>query len=148
MLLSRSGPLGFLALLYKPQAIMIGQAILITPLIISLAYEVFYKARYDYWELAIALGADTKQAYYTMLREVLPDVIIVLLIAFSRALGELGVALMVGGNIRGYTRVFTTTIALEVAKGNFEAALILGFILLIIISSISAAVRILGVRRE
>jgi len=148
MLLSRSGPLGFLSLLYKPQAIMIGQAILITPLIVSLAYEVFHKARQDYWELAISLGADTKQAYYAMFREVLPDVITVLLISFSRALGELGVALMVGGNIRGYTRVFTTTIALEIAKGNFETALTLGFILLVIISSITAVVRILGVKRE
>ncbi len=148
MLLSRTGPLGFLQILYTPIAIILGEAILITPLIVSLAYEVFYKARVEYWEVALTLGADTYQAYRTMLRETLSDVIIIFLIAFSRALGELGVALIVGGNIRGFTRVFTTTIALEIAKGNFEFALTLGLILLIIISTITAIIRILGVRRE
>ena len=148
MILSRSGPLGFLSFLYRPEAIIVGEAILVTPLIVSLAYEIFYKAREDYWEVAYTLGADEKQAYTTMIREVTPNIIVIFLIAFSRALGELGVALMVGGNIKGYTRVFTTTIALEVAKGNFETALALGMILLTIISTISAIVRVVGVKRK
>lgn len=148
MVFSRSGPLGFLELLYRPEAIVIGEAILITPLIISLLYETFHKARLDYWEVAFTLGADERQAYVIMIREVFSDIIIVLLIAFSRALGELGVALMVGGNIRGYTRVFTTAIALEVAKGNFEIALNLGALLLAIISIIAVVVRFLGVKKS
>ena len=147
MIFSKSGPLGFLGLLYTPTAIVIGEAVLITPLIISLLYEALSSAKQTYWELALSLGADERQAYYTMLRETLPDLAVTILIAFSRAIGELGVALIVGGNIRGYTRVFTTAIALEIAKGNFEVALSLGLILLIIVSGITAVVRILGARR-
>jgi len=148
MIFNRTGPLGFLSFLYRPEAIIVGESILVTPLVISLAYEVFYRAREDYWEVAYTLGADERQAYLTMIKESFPSIIVVFLIAFSRALGELGVALIVGGNIKGYTRVFTTTIALEVSKGNFETALVLGMILLMIISTISAIVRLLGVKRK
>ncbi|MHA1590446.1 MAG: ABC transporter permease [Candidatus Njordarchaeales archaeon] len=147
-ILSRSGPLGFLGILYTPLAIIIGEAILVTPLIISLLYETLNKARQTYWELAISLGADDIQAYYIMLRETIPDIIITALLAFSRAIGELGVALIVGGNIRGYTRVFTTAIALEISKGDFETALSLGLILFTIVSSITIISRLLGARRE
>jgi len=147
-ILSRSGPLGFLGILYTPLAIIIGEAILVTPLIISLLYETLNKARQTYWELAISLGADDIQAYYIMLREIIPDIIITALLAFSRAIGELGVALIVGGNIRGYTRVFTTAIALEISKGDFETALSLGLILFTIVSSITIISRLLGARRE
>ena len=147
-ILSRSGPLGFLGILYTPLAIIIGEAILVTPLILSLLYETLNKARQTYWELAISLGADDIQAYYIMLRETIPDIIITALLAFSRAIGELGVALIVGGNIRGYTRVFTTAIALEISKGDFETALSLGLILFTIVSSITIISRLLGARRE
>ncbi len=144
LLLSKSGPLGALNLLYRPEAIILGEAILITPLIVSLAYEMFRKARENYWEVAYTLGADELQAGLVMLKETISSLIVIVLISFSRALGELGVALMVGGNIRGYTRVFTTTIALEISKGNFETAIILGLILLGIISTITIVVRVLG----
>ncbi len=147
MLFSSSGPLGYLDILYTPIAIIIGEAILITPLIISLSYDVFHRAYSEYWETSITLGATSSQAFIKLIEETYGEVVVVFLIGFSRAIGELGVALMVGGNIRGFTRVFTTTIALEVAKGNFEVALFLGLILLIIVSTTSAVIRLLGGKR-
>lgn len=143
LIFSRSGPLGFLGLLYTPQIIIIGQAILITPLMISLMYEVFVKALSEYWELALSLGATKGQAYRLIVREVSGDVVVASLIGFTRAIGELGVALMVGGNIKGYTRVFTTAIALEVEKGEFGLAIILGALLFIIVLSIILSVRMI-----
>ncbi len=148
IIFSSSGPLGGLGILYTPFAIMIGEALLITPLLISLSYEIFSKAYYEYWETSITLGATPAQAFMKLITERFEDIIVVLLIGFSRAIGELGVALMVGGNIRGFTRVFTTTIALEVSKGNFDIALFLGFILLIIVSTTSAIIRIMGGRKS
>jgi len=141
LIFSRSGPLGFLKLLYTPQIIVIGQAILITPLLVSLMYEVFTKALAEYWELALSLGASRGQAYKTVIREVSGDILTISLIGFSRAIGELGVALIVGGNIKGYTRVLTTAIALEVEKGEFNVAMILGLLLFIIVLSVILSIR-------
>lgn len=142
LLFSRAGPLGLLNMLYTPQAIVIGQAILITPLLISLMYEVFTKAIGDYWELAMSLGASKSQAYKLVMREVIGDIVVISLIGFARAIGELGVALLVGGNIKGITRVLTTAIALEVEKGEFEEAIILGAILLMTILIIVVTARV------
>lgn len=141
LIFSRSGPLGFLKLLYTPQIIIIGQAILITPLLVSLMYEVFSKALTEYWELALSLGASRSQAYKTIIREVSSDILTISLIGFSRAIGELGVALIVGGNIKGYTRVLTTAIALEVEKGEFSVAVVLGLLLFITVLSIILSIR-------
>lgn len=143
MLLSSRGPLGVLGLLYTPYSIIIGQAILITPLITSISYRVLSKSWSDYGELALTLGASEKQAISLVLRESLPGVIAAIVMGFSRASGELGIALMVGGNIRGYTRVLTTAIALEVSRGEFETALILGGILVVIVVIVSLSLRIL-----
>ncbi|RLE88295.1 MAG: ABC transporter substrate-binding protein [Thermoprotei archaeon] len=143
LLFSYSGPLGFLELLYTPYTIIIGESILITPLVISLLYEVFSRAYNEYWELALTLGADKLQAYKLIIREVISDIFVVSLISFSRAIGELGVALIVGGNIKGYTRVFTTAIALEIEKGEFETAIILGLLLFIVVLSVILTARII-----
>ncbi len=148
MLLSRSGPLGFLGILYTPQAIIVGEAILITPLLTSLLYETFYKTREKYWELALTLGASERQALLLFFVQALPEIMIVLLLGFSRAIGELGVALLVGGNIKGYTRVMTTAISLEVVKGEFEKALLLGGFLIATVLTISISVRMLKKRLE
>ncbi len=144
MLLSNSGPLGLLHILYTPYAIIIGESILITPLMISISHDVLKEMKQTAWELAVSIGATEKQASDVMLREATPELITVMIISFGRALGELGVALMVGGNIKGYTRVFTTAIALEVTKGDFELALVLGVILLIIVVIISTILRFMG----
>ena len=143
LLLSSRGPLGFAGLLYTPYGIMAGQAILITPLITSVSYRVLQHAKNTYGELAISLGASESQAMGLMVRESLPGVIASLVMGFSRALGELGIALMVGGNIKGYTRVMTTAIALEVARGEFGLAVALGAVLVFIVISASASLRYL-----
>ncbi len=148
LLLSRQGPLGMLRLLYSPQAIVIGQAILITPLITSVVYRVLTHSWEMYGELALSLGAAEGQAARMVISESLPGVAAAVVMGFSRALGELGVALMVGGNIRGYTRVMTTAIALEVSKGEFELAVSLGVVLLLILAMISMTLRFLGRLRE
>jgi len=146
MLLSRFGPLGFLGLLYTPIAISIGQAILITPLMVSVITTSLRRLKGGVWETAISLGATRLQASIVLLDEGLAQLVRSMLIGFNRAIGELGVALMVGGNIRGFTRVMTTAIALEVTRGNFELALNLGAIFLIITGTLTVVVRILGVR--
>lgn len=148
MLLGSSGPLGFLKLLYTPYAIIIGQALLITPWLISLSYEVFSNARNTYWELAISMGADNRTADLIMLRETLPEILIILLLVFSRAIGELGIALIVGGDIEGYTRVLTTAIASAISKGDLTLAFCLGGILLLILISASIMIRLLKAYKE
>ena len=142
-LLSTRGPLGFLRMLYTPQAIIVGQSILVTPLIASTSYRVLRRSIEVYGELALSLGASNRQAMVLVLQESLPGLLASMVMGFSRALGELGVALMVGCNIRGYTRVLTTAIVLEVSKGEFERAIALGFILIIISTAVSIILKIL-----
>jgi len=144
LLLSRTGPLGIFNLLYTPLAISFGQAILITPLLISLAAEHLGRVRESVSELALSLGATRVQMTTTVIREAGPQLVSTALVAFNRAIGELGVALMVGGDIRRFTRVMTTAIALEVEKGEFELALALGGILLFITILVTVAVRAFG----
>lgn len=144
LIFSRQGPLGFLQLLYTPAAMILGQAILITPLLVSLTASTLRELRGRVWETAVALGATEGQARATLLSEGMPALITAVLVGFNRALGELGVALMLGGNIRGLTRVMTTSIALEVGRGEFELALALGGLLLAVSFMVTAAVRRVG----
>jgi tungstate transport system permease protein len=149
MLLSSSGPLSFLKLLYTPQAIIIGQAILITPLIISTCYRALRGVAAPYLELALSLGAGRSQAMMLILRESAPGVAASALMGFSRAVGELGIAMMVGGNIRGFTMVLTTAIALGVTRGEFEAAIILGIILLALTTATAVSLKtLMGARAQ
>jgi len=142
-LLSRQGPLGFLNLLYTPTAIIIGEAVLVTPLLVSIAYRVLRGAVETYGELALSLGASEAQAMALAVREAAPGLVAALVMGFSRAVGELGVALMIGGNIRGYTRTLTTAIALEVSKGEFENAVSLGTVLVAIMVAVSLCLRLI-----
>ena len=140
-LLCSKCPLGFLHLLYTPQAIIIGESILVTPLLISTMYRVLKDKVETYWETAITLGATEGQAFTLAINESLSGLIASIVMAFSRAIGELGIALLVGGNIRGYTRTLTTAIALEVSKGEFENAMGLGLVLLLLTLVISIILR-------
>ncbi len=144
MLLSKRGPLGFLDLLYTPHAIIIGEALLITPLVASVAYRALRHAVETYGELALSLGATEAQAMATAVREAAGGILAATIMGFSRAVGELGVALMVGGNIKGYTRTITTTMALDVAMGEFEEALALGAILVSLLIGVSLTLRFLA----
>lgn len=143
ILFSSSGPLGFLKLLYTPNAIIIGESILITPLIISTTYSSLKDTAKLYSELALSLGAGRGQRALLILSQSASSIVASCIMGFSRAIGELGIAMMIGGNIKGYTRVMTTAIALEVTKGEFEEAVALGLILLMLTISISVAVKLL-----
>lgn len=133
LLFSRHGPLGPLRLLYTPQSIIIGESILITPLLIGTLHRVITSLYDTYGETAITLGATPSQARDTVLSEALPAIAGSTIMAFSRATGELGIALLVGGNLEGKTRTITTAIALDVSMGEFGDAIKLGLALLAIL---------------
>ncbi len=147
LLLSRSGPLGILSLLYTPYAIVVGQALLITPLMISFGVEVIGVRAKNLIEMSLTFGASTTQLLLTIIEEASTRIMAVSILGFQRAVGELGVALMLGGNIRGFTRVFTTAIALEIQKGEFELAIYLGIILILVDFIVIMILRILGWRK-
>lgn len=130
LMFSRSGPLGFLALLYTPTAMIAAQFVLALPIIIALCHSAIVSVDPVIRQAAITLGATRSQASLTVIAEARYGIISGVIAAFGRLMAEVGAILIVGGNIAGYTRVMTTTIALEADKGNFELALALGIILL------------------
>jgi len=129
-LLNRSGPLGRFGLLFTPTAMTIGEMILILPIIIGFSYGALRQVDERVKLTAKSLGASSFQLSWLILSEARLPLIIAVLAGFARAISEVGIAMMVGGNIKGYTRNITTTIALESSKGEFELALILGLVLL------------------
>jgi tungstate transport system permease protein len=133
LLLSSSGPLGSLSLLYTPAAVVIGQAVLITPLMISLTMEAISRVSPAITDLALTLGGSRRHLMGLLRREASPSILSAVLLAFCRAVGELGVALMLGGNIPGWTRVMSTAIALELERGEVELCLQLTGLLLAIV---------------
>ncbi len=130
--LSRSGPLGGLGLLFTPAAVVVGQALLILPLLVSLVYAGLARLERTLPETLTTLGASRTQALWMTVREARVAILSAVLAGFGRVIGEVGVAMMLGGNIRGYTRTLTTAIALETSKGEFELGLALGIILMLI----------------
>ncbi|MHB8883346.1 MAG: ABC transporter permease [Thermodesulfovibrionales bacterium] len=142
LFLSRSGPLGFLALLYTPSAMIIAQTILALPIVASLSHSAIVSVDPIIRQAAGTLGATPFQVSMTVIREARYGIMSGVMAAFGRVMAEVGAILIVGGNIAGYTRVMTTTIALETDKGNFELALALGLILLAISMAINVALNI------
>ena len=130
VLLSRTGPLGELGILFTPTAMVIGQMILITPLLLGLTISALSGVSKEIVDTATSLGASGFQTVWLVLREARYAVLVAMLIGFGRAISEVGCALMVGGNIKGATRIITTVITLEAGKGNLEMAIALGIILL------------------
>lgn len=132
LLLSRSGPLGFLELLYTPAAMIIVQSVLAFPIIASLCHAAIISVDPVIKQAASTLGATPMQVAFTMIKEARYGIMSGVIAGLGRLMAEVGAVLIVGGNIAGYTRVMTTTIAMETDKGNFELAIALGIILLII----------------
>jgi tungstate transport system permease protein len=130
--ISRAGPLGFLGLLFTPAAINIGQIILCFPLITSMVYSALSRLDRRLPETLITLGARPSEVFRMTIWEGRIAILSALLSGFGRVVGEVGVAMMLGGNIRWYTRTLTTAIALETSKGDFELGLALGIILMAI----------------
>lgn len=140
---SNGGPLGFLGLLYTPSGIIIGEAILVTPIIISIATSAIEAVDPEIMNLAKTLGASESQASIAVLKEAANGVLLSNFASFNRAIAELGVALLVGGNIAGTglrTDVLTTAISRYTQRGEFDLAIALGIILMALVFVINMTV--------
>jgi tungstate transport system permease protein len=139
LLLSRAGPLGPMGLLFTPAAMVIAQAILITPIIAALSRQVVEDAWLEYREQLRSLGEKRFGAATTLLWDLRFSLSTIVLAGFGRAAAEVGAVIIVGGNIDGVTRVMTTAIALETSKGDLPLALGLGIVLVAIVLALNAA---------
>jgi tungstate transport system permease protein len=145
LLLSRSGPLGPLGLLFTPLAMIIVQAVLITPIIAALTRQVVEDLWAEYREELLAMEVGPADRVGTLLWDARFSLVTILLAGFGRAAAEVGAVIIVGGNIDGFTRVMTTTIALETSKGNLPLAVGLGLVLIVLVMIVNALAW--GVRR-
>ncbi|KUJ79989.1 ABC transporter permease [Ruegeria profundi] len=148
LMLSRSGPLGVLELLYTPTAMIIAQVVLVTPIIAALTRQVIEMLAEEYSEQLRSLGVSRLSSVPVLLWDARLALVTALLAGFGRAIAEVGAVIIVGGNINHVTRVMTTTIALETSKGNLALALALGAILIGIAVAVTAMVSTLSLRAE
>lgn len=139
LLLSRSGPLGSFGILFTPTAMVIAQAILITPIIAALARQTIEDLWVEYRDELSAMDVGPMGRMSTLLWDARFSLLTALLAGFGRAAAEVGAVMIVGGNIEGFTRTMTTAIALETSKGNLPLALGLGLILVSLVLAINAA---------
>ena len=130
LFISHQGPLGFLSLLYTPPGMVIAQMILVIPLIIGLTFAALSGIDPEMRQTVVSLGATPMQSVRTLILEARFGILAAVILGFGRAISEVGAAMIVGGNIRGYTRVLTTAISLETSIGDFPLAIALGIILL------------------
>ena len=145
LLLSNAGPLGVLQLLYTPEAMIIAQVILVTPIVAALTRQTCEDLLEEYRDQLCSLGASSAEIVTTLLWDGRYRLITAVLAGFGRAIAEVGAVMIVGGNIDHVTRTMTTAIALETSKGNIALALALGMILLAIALAVNVA--LMGVRR-
>jgi tungstate transport system permease protein len=148
LLLSRSGPLGFAGLLFSPMAMIIAQAVLATPIVVAIAHRALATLWLEYGDALQIDGASrarSVQALFMIGRDAL---LTAFLAAFGRAIAEVGAIIIVGGNIRGFTRTMTTTIALETSKGDLALGLGLGLVLISVSVTVSAGAFLLNSARQ
>ncbi len=145
-LLSRKGPLGNFGLLYTEMAVIIGQACLILPIIMNYTLNAVESADERLIPTLKMLGANTRQQVLPILNELRFVIFAGVITGFGRAIGEVGAAMMLGGNIQGVTRTMTTAIALETSKGDFELGLALGILLLLIAFAVNLLIQSLKLR--
>jgi len=148
MMISRSGPLGVLELLYTPTAMIVAQMILVTPIITALSRQALARIHADYQPLFIMLGLPPRKRMMTLIKDGWVDLLTALLAGLGRAMAEVGAVMIVGGNINHFTRVMTTSITLETSRGNLATALSLGVVLLFMTLMINALVVTLGRRAQ
>ncbi len=144
LLLSRSGPLGVLELLYTPMAMIMAQVVLVTPIIAALTRQTVETLNVEYAEQLRSFGLNRLGAVPVLLWEGRLSLMTAVLAGFGRAVAEVGAVLIVGGNINHVTRVMTTTIALETSRGNLSLALALGAVLVLLAVAVTGTVSILG----
>ena len=143
LILSNSGPLGWLDLLYSPTAMIIAQTILVAPIVTALSRQIVEDSHAEYAELFRSLSVPHRTAVTTLLMDAKHSLATVALAGFGRAIAEVGAVIIVGGNIDHLTRVMTTAIALETSKGNLALALALGMILIVLSLAVNATVSLL-----
>jgi tungstate transport system permease protein len=145
--ISRRGPLGPLELLFTPTAMVMGQFVLATPIIMALTISATQSVDPRVRRTAIVLGANAFQSAMTMLSEARFALMAAIIAGFGRVIGEVGASMMLGGNIKGYTRNLPTAIALETSKGEFGFGLALGLILMTVALSVNFLLRVLQSKR-
>jgi tungstate transport system permease protein len=146
--IARGAPLGGSHLLFTRTAIVIGQVLLIVPLITALVHSALRSSLQVVYEEALILGASPLRASWQALAEARLALITALMTGFGRVVSEVGVSLLLGGNIRGLTRTITTAITLETSQGNFPVAFALGIILLALVLLINLMIQTAGGQRE
>jgi len=142
LLLSRAGPLGALGILFTPAAMVIAQSILVTPIVAALARQTLDDALHDHGDQLRSLGAGKLMSALIIAWDERMVLLTLALVAFGRAVSEVGAVMIVGGNIDGVTRVMTTAIALETSKGDLPLALALGLVLLAVVALLNVAIAI------
>jgi tungstate transport system permease protein len=138
LLLSRSGPLGELGFLFTPQAMVIAQTVLVTPIIAALSRQTIEDLWVEYHDELAAMNVGPLRRLATLIWDARFSLVTALLAGFGRAAAEVGAILIVGGNIDGFTRTMTTAIALETSKGDLPLAIGLGMVLISIVIIINA----------
>jgi tungstate transport system permease protein len=144
LLLSRSGPLGFLGWLYSFKAMLLAQTVLVLPIVIALVRQVVEDAFNAHGEQLCSLGASPRLNGLLLAWDERSALLTISLAAFGRAIAEVGAVMLVGGNMEGFTRVMTTAIALETSKGDLPMAMGLGLVLLLVVLLLQLALA--GVR--
>lgn len=148
LLLTRYGPLGYLGLLYTPAAMVIAQAIIASPIVAGFTVAAIQSLNPKMHYQILALGANKLQFIWLLLREARLGLLAAVIAGFGGVISEVGASLMVGGNVKGLTRVLTTAISLEVSKGRFELAMALSIILLALSFLITASLTVLQQQRR
>lgn len=148
ILLWRNGPLGALHLLYTPMAIVIAQAVIATPIIAGLSLAALQQLPPNLRLQILTLGASKTQMVWLLIREARLPLLAAVMAGFGGVISEVGASIMVGGNIKGSTRVLTTATVMETSKGNFEVAIALSVILLALAFAVNAALTHLQQRRR
>jgi tungstate transport system permease protein len=148
LFMSRQGLFGFMHLLYTVNGIAIGQSILVTPLIVSFTGSALGAADVQLRDLAKTLGASNLRTNLVILRETVWSMVLAITAAFNRGFGELGVAMMIGGNLFQETRVLTTSIALETNLGQFDVAMAYAIILMVIVFTITLTLNLVERLRQ
>lgn len=142
----RSGPLGFLNLMYTPGAIIMAQAIIASPIVTGFTMAAIGQLNHKIRLQILALGASRLQLLWLLVREARMGLLAAVIAGFGGVISEVGASMMVGGNISGYTRVLTTATVMEVSKGNFDVAMAISFILMLLAYSITFALTMLQQR--
>jgi tungstate transport system permease protein len=134
----RNGPLGFLEILYTPTAIIIAQAVIATPIVMGISLAAIQQLPANLRLQILALGATRLQMVWILVKEARLPLLAAIMAGFGGVISEVGASIMVGGNIKGYTRVLTTATVMETSKGNFDIAMALSIILLLLAFFINA----------